>query len=229
MGATRRQAPLPIGRAEDLHDLCDDTVGCMSRLHRRYGGLVAFPNGPDLAVFACGAEANQAVLSDPSTFHFCGAPGPRGSAQRLFTLGLFGLNGATQQQHRRLLLPALSKPAVGDSAAAMAGLIDDLSPQFGPWLSRQPAMEDVSRLSEAVARELKSARAVAEDADVLALHQSRAANAISTIGEFLGARRNALASELLAAVERYRDEQWQEHLRQVDWELFDRGVVSSAA
>jgi copper/silver efflux system protein len=109
-------------------------------------------------------------------------------------------------------------------AAQLAGWAVELTPQFGPWLSRQPALEDAVRLSEEVARRLKSARAIAADADALQLRSGTIATWLTAIGETLGARRPTLASELLAAIQQERDARWHEHVRQVNWELFDRGV-----
>src|SRR5262245_12894616 len=121
---------LPMGSPDLLHDLDGDTLGCTSRLHRIYGPLVAFPKGSDLTVFTCGAEAGYTVFSDPEAFHVFGHPGTKNTAQRRFGLGLFGINGAVQRQHRRLLMPAVRKEMVEASAAAMAEVIDGF---LGEW------------------------------------------------------------------------------------------------
>lgn len=116
---------IPTGDESLLHDLCYDTVGCMSRLYGRHGPLVVFPKGTDQTVFAFGPEANRDVYSDPATFHVYGPPGPKNSAQRRFGLGLFGLNGPKQVEHRRLLLPAMSKPATEAFIRPMRRVIDE--------------------------------------------------------------------------------------------------------
>jgi cytochrome P450 len=125
-------APIPTGAAEHLADLSEDTVGCLTRLYRLYGPMVAYPKGADLTVFAFGPEANRAVFSDPSAFHVYGPPGPKKSAQRRFCLGLFGLNGESHLRHRRLLMPALSKPSVEACARPVERIIDEL---LGGWRS----------------------------------------------------------------------------------------------
>jgi Cu/Ag efflux pump CusA len=107
---------------------------------------------------------------------------------------------------------------------ALGRLAAELTPKLGPWLARLPALEDATRLSEEVAAALKSAGAIAPDADALALHQSAWAAAASTAGELLGARRKTLAGELLAGIEEKREELWRENVKEVNWELFDRGV-----
>jgi cytochrome P450 len=123
-------SPLPIGSPDMLHDLDGDTLGCTSRLHRTYGPIVGYRKGSDLTVFCCGAEAGYAVFSEPDTFHVFGHPGTKNTAQRRFGLGLFGINGAVQRQHRRLLMPAVRKEAVEASAEAMSQVIDEF---LGEW------------------------------------------------------------------------------------------------
>ncbi|MBA4067776.1 MAG: hypothetical protein C0501_29575 [Isosphaera sp.] len=115
---------MPTGDEALLHDLCDDTVGGTARLHRRYGPAVAFPKGSQQTVFVAGPAAARDLFADPDTFHIYGAPGPRNSAQRRYALGLFGLNGPKQVEHRRLLMPPLSRPAVEARAGEMEALVD---------------------------------------------------------------------------------------------------------
>lgn len=146
LGRQFGDSTLPIGSPDLLHDLDGDTLGCTSRLHRTYGPIVAFPKGSDLTVFTCGADAGYTVFSDPETFHVFGHPGTKNTAQRRFGLGLFGINGAVQRQHRRLLMPAVRKEMVEASAAAMAAVIDEF---LGEWRVGQrfdlyAAMKDLS-------------------------------------------------------------------------------------
>ena len=65
------------------------------------------------------ADAGYAVFSDPDTFHVFGHPGTKNTAQRRFGLGLFGINGAMQRRHRRLLMPAVRKEMVEASAGKL--------------------------------------------------------------------------------------------------------------
>jgi cytochrome P450 len=113
-----------VGSPALLQDICDDSVGCLMRLEREYGALVAFPKGGELTVFAFGPEANRAVFADPQLYHIVGPPGPRGSSHRRFQQGLLGLNGAQHTSHRRLLMPALAKEAVLAQTGAMHDLVD---------------------------------------------------------------------------------------------------------
>src|SRR5262249_16624175 len=45
-------------------------------------------------------------------------------------------------------------PAQSDQQA-ITRLADDLTPQFGPWLARQPALEDATALTEELVKRLK--------------------------------------------------------------------------
>ena len=137
---------LPTGSPDLLTDLCTDSVGCLIRVHRQHGRLVAYPKGSDLTVFAFGPEANQAVFADPSLYHIVGPPGPRGSSQRRFQQGLFGLNGAQHLEHRRLLMPALSKQAVLAQVGALTDLVECCLERWRPGqrIDLYAAMKELS-------------------------------------------------------------------------------------
>jgi Cu(I)/Ag(I) efflux system membrane protein CusA/SilA len=109
---------------------------------------------------------------------------------------------------------------------ALSSISEDLTTQFGPWLSRQPALEDATRLSQAVASALKERGVIAADVDALQVRESTVQSAVSATVVMLGGEQKTFATELLEAIERRRDELWHEHVRQVNWELFDRGVES---
>jgi copper/silver efflux system protein len=111
-----------------------------------------------------------------------------------------------------------------DESAALDRLAADLAPKFGPWLSRNPALEDTTRLSEEFVLLLKARNAIPEDADALQLHEYGLAAVGSFVHDLLGGRRKTLASELLTRIERERDKQWRQRVREVNGELFDRGI-----
>ena len=139
--------PMPTGAPAVIADICSDSAGAISRLRRQYGPMVAYRKGDELTVFAIGPEANYDVFSRPDIFQIGGGPpGPRGSSQRKFQQGLFGLNGTQHQDHRRLLLPALSKEAVqaqaGDMAERVGRFLDGWRP--GQTIDLAAAMKDLS-------------------------------------------------------------------------------------
>src|SRR5262249_3385736 len=51
------------------------------------------------------------------------------------------------------------------------GLVRRLGPDYGPWLAKGPALEDVTRISRAVAGRLKEVRALDDPADGLNLKE----------------------------------------------------------
>ena len=107
-------------------------------------------------------------------------------------------------------------------------LIDDLTAKFadkyGHWLATNPALEDVTQLSHDVAGWLKERGMISDEARALEPNGSWLRTLASGAAELLGGERRDFASDLLAAVERRRDEAWRERVQRVNWELFDRGA-----
>jgi copper/silver efflux system protein len=96
--------------------------------------------------------------------------------------------------------------------------------EFGPWLSRQPVLEDITRLTQLVAERLKAAGMVKPEQDLLQLQSSWWSVANATAADALGTKQPTLAAEVLRSIEQKRLEFWHERVRQVNWELFDRGT-----
>jgi copper/silver efflux system protein len=116
-------------------------------------------------------------------------------------------------------------------------LVKDLEPDHGRWLSKGPALEDVTRLCQEVARHLATAGALRErdpatggwkgvdPSDALALREPALRRILSGLAESLGAEGRTFAGEVLKAVQARRLELWRGYVRdKVNWELFDRGV-----
>jgi Cu/Ag efflux pump CusA len=106
----------------------------------------------------------------------------------------------------------------------IAKLSESLAPTYGRWFVEAPALEDVTRLSQDLADRLASDGILADRASALALRQSTMSSVVSGVAEFFGAEPKTLAGELLAAIERKRTELWRLRVKQIDWELFDRGT-----
>jgi len=140
-------AQLRPATVDALHDVCTDTVGAMSRLHRECGPFTGYGSGSSRTVFAFDTAANHEVLCHPETYHVgSGPPGARGSSQRRFKYGLFGLNGERQLVHRRLMQPALGKEAVNRIGGEVEAIVDAF---LAPWRPGQTidlaaAMKDLS-------------------------------------------------------------------------------------
>ncbi|MCI0738776.1 MAG: efflux RND transporter permease subunit [Gemmataceae bacterium] len=106
----------------------------------------------------------------------------------------------------------------------IALLVERLTPDFGPWLAKNPALEDVTRISKEVAGHLKE-RGVLEDAvAAFEVHEPPLAWLFSQTVEILGAERKTFISLLLESVTEHRNSLWRQRVREINWELFDRGT-----
>jgi Cu/Ag efflux pump CusA len=109
---------------------------------------------------------------------------------------------------------------------AVEELVQLLAPQYGPWLAAQPSLEDITKITQAVAKRLLDLKAVRGDAaSVLTLAEDPLQVAVSQVNEALGGKRRTLAGVVLEATNRQRLALWQEAVdRKINWELLDRGV-----
>jgi Cu(I)/Ag(I) efflux system membrane protein CusA/SilA len=105
-------------------------------------------------------------------------------------------------------------------------LVTELAPWFGSWLARNPALEDVTKLTTAVAQRLHERQILrVEPAAALALHEAPLQRAVRAAAEALGAEPKTFAGEILQAVRARRQALWEERIHtRINWELFDRGV-----
>ncbi len=105
-------------------------------------------------------------------------------------------------------------------------LAEDLTPLYGAWLSRAPALEDVTKITQAVAQRLAERQALTvASASALQLRQTPPLRVFDAIAELLGMERKTFAREVLQAMEERRRELWIERIhKRINWELFDRGV-----
>ncbi len=120
----------------------------------------------------------------------------------------------------------LAWPAGVDEDAVADRLGGELAPRYGPWLARNPALEDVTKLTAAVAQRLFEQQALAaEPATALVMQKSPWQGVAGAAAEALGAEPKTFAGEILRVVRTRRRALWQERIRQkINWELFDRGV-----
>ncbi|HXT58111.1 MAG TPA: efflux RND transporter permease subunit, partial [Pirellulales bacterium] len=99
-----------------------------------------------------------------------------------------------------------------------------LALDYGAWLAKNPAIEDLAQLSREIAADSKAAGVIENVADPLQLKQSPLAAIAGAIGEFLGGERPTFAGELLQSVEAERQRLWRARVREINWELFDAGT-----
>ncbi len=112
---------------EPLREMLDDTVGGLMALHRQCGDLSVFWKGTQPLLFAFGPDYNRTLLNDKETFYMrAGHPGSKGTAQRDFRKGLFGINGEEHQRSRRMYLPSFRKTSIESYAPSMASWTDSV-------------------------------------------------------------------------------------------------------
>ncbi len=116
----------------------------------------------------------------------------------------------------------LTWPAGVDKAAMTERLVGELAARYGSWLAKNPALEDVTKLTAAVAQGLFKEKVLAvEPANALALHESP----WKVVAAVLGAEPSTFAGEIRQAIRARRLALWEEQVHQkINWELFDRGV-----
>jgi Cu(I)/Ag(I) efflux system membrane protein CusA/SilA len=105
-------------------------------------------------------------------------------------------------------------------------LVQELAPLYGLWLSKNPALEDVTKVTQVVAQRLHDRQVLmAEPANALELQESLPQRLFDAVAELLGTPSKTFASEVLKALEKHRRELWIERIhKKINWELFDRGV-----
>jgi Cu(I)/Ag(I) efflux system membrane protein CusA/SilA len=105
-------------------------------------------------------------------------------------------------------------------------LAQKLAPRYGSWLAKNATLEDVTKITQAVAQRLADLGALKGDpAGALVLKENPLQSAVGQVAEVLGASRKTFAGEVLGAVTAHRSALWEERISQkVNWELFDRGV-----
>lgn len=118
----------------------------------------------------------------------------------------------------------LKWPAGKNEDQQITALTDVLTPKYGRWLVESPSLEDVTKLSQDVAQRLADLGAIPNQAQALEPHRSAIAEIWDAVTAFFGAEHETLAGELLVAVRAERDQQWQERLAEINWELFDAGT-----
>jgi Cu/Ag efflux pump CusA len=125
----------------------------------------------------------------------------------------------------------LHAPEGVDVDAEVGKLVEALAPDYGGWLSKHPALEDVTRLCQEAARHFSTLGALrrggekVDAAEALALHESLPQAAWNRTAEFFGADQTTFVGEVFAAVEKRRTDLWRERVKQkINWELFDTGT-----
>lgn len=108
-------------------------------------------------------------------------------------------------------------------------LTDKLTPRFGRWLARGPALEDATELAQDVAADLHEQGIVSDVASALQLKGSVTTEIARQFVEALGSERKTFPGELLHAVSDHRAKLWHNQVHKINYELFDRGTEAFTA
>src|SRR5207253_2903815 len=92
---------------------------------------------------------------------------------------------------------SLRWPAGVEENDLLDELARKLAPEFGPWLAKGPALEDVARLTRAVANRLKDVGALDDPAGALSVKESLPKQLLHQTAEFAGVERKTFAGEVL--------------------------------
>lgn len=132
---------------------------------------------------------------------------------------------AIEETVRQLPSSESQRSAAEGKPVQIARLARKLAKTHGAWLARSPALEDVSRLVQDVARELQLAPLGGEQtAAAAAEFDTSHAAVLEAAREFLGLERQPIEARVLAAVDQERLRIWRERVATINWELFDRGT-----
>ncbi|MBC7818786.1 MAG: efflux RND transporter permease subunit, partial [Planctomycetaceae bacterium] len=103
-------------------------------------------------------------------------------------------------------------------------LAEQLAPRFGRWLARNPSLEDVQELTQAIARDLQTRGALNDVAEALQIKESLPATLWHQSLEALGTEHRTVAGEMLKAIVAQRSKLWRERAALVNYELSDQAT-----
>jgi len=131
---------------------------------------------------------------------------------------------------KTMLLIERAQPLAWSDETAKSAAIDHLAHtlvgKYGAWLSKHPALEDVTGLAQDVAHSLHEDGIVDNLTTALELHEGPIASVVTSVREMLGANRKTLFDDVLQAVESERGRLWNVQVEEINWELHDRGATA---
>ncbi|MCI0460923.1 MAG: efflux RND transporter permease subunit, partial [Gemmataceae bacterium] len=128
-------------------------------------------------------------------------------------------------------------PAEVNAQAEIDLLVNALAPEYGRRLPKNPALEDVTKLSQEAARHLAALGALkkydpetgalkeVEPAAALVLKEPVLQMVLTKTAESLGAEPKTFEGEVLKSLKEHLPALWKERIsKRINWELLDRGV-----
>jgi Cu/Ag efflux pump CusA len=106
----------------------------------------------------------------------------------------------------------------------IAELTTQLAPEFGPWLAKQPALEDMVRITKEITLRLQQLGAVEDIIGAMELKEPLPGRLWNVTTELLGGQPKTFAGQVLQAVVDQRMALWRQRIKELNWELYDRGI-----
>ncbi len=102
----------------------------------------------------------------------------------------------------------------------------NLSKQLGPWIGTKPAIEDVRQVVMETVRIGELVGALSDPIRAMEVKLNWLGRMREAIDDAIGRPRQTLVDLILGAVEQKHADLWNDHVRLVNYELFDQGVES---
>ncbi len=151
------------------------------------------------------------------------------------TLVTFAVRNTVQRLETRGAISWPAEDAEERRGQAVDELTQTLSTEYGRWLAKNSALEDVAQIARRTAEHLKAIGAIDDVVGALKSDNPQQGVSSSRVGAFVSLLRqiadsvkgqDAFETELLAAVEQERMRLWRQRVQRVNWELFDEGIRS---
>ncbi len=112
------------------------------------------------------------------------------------------------------------------SEADVDRLAAGLQKPFAPILSAGPGQEDLNRLIQQIAEKLAAEKKVELNPELLTATFHPLYAAYLAVANVLGSEQPTLFTEMFDFIDRERDKQWRERVRQLDHDIFPRAVAA---
>jgi copper/silver efflux system protein len=133
-------------------------------------------------------------------------------------LSAFAVNETVQ------ILNAQSKLLRQPTNDDLTAIAESLPKDAGAHLVESPDIATITNLAQQIAAKLGERGLVHPGPNLLLLNPGAIEDSVRNVGEVLGIQRPTFFSKLLAAIEQERDDRWTAHVKQFNWQLFDRAV-----
>lgn len=106
----------------------------------------------------------------------------------------------------------------------VAAVSESLAERFGPLLVASPDTPTVTTFAQQAAAQFAELGLVEAGPELLLLNPGVVRSVLAEAGQVLGLERETFFSQLLETIEHERNERWADHVKQWNWQLFDRAV-----